>query len=130
LTGAGAAGGLAGGLAALGAELRHGFDVVAEAVGFERALAAAELVVTGEGRLDRTSLAGKVVGRVLAAAARAGTACAIVAGAVDPGVRAELSADVLALNELERTPGEAFSRAAELVEEAAAVIGSRARRAR
>ena len=77
LPGSGAAGGLAGGLAALGALLRPGFEVVAEAVGFPHALEQAELVVTGEGRLDATSLAGKVVGRVLEAAR---VPCGVVAG--------------------------------------------------
>ena len=66
LIGAGAAGGLAGGLAAIGAELAPGFDVVAEAVGLEAALEGADLALTGEGKLDASSLAGKVVGGVLA----------------------------------------------------------------
>src|SRR5712691_3781370 len=51
LTGAGAAGGLAGGLAAIGAELAPGFEVVAEAVGLEAALEGADLAMTGEGKL-------------------------------------------------------------------------------
>ena len=61
---AGAAGGLAGGLAAAGARLEGGFDIVAGLVGFERALAASDLVVTGEGLLDDSSFTGKVVGGV------------------------------------------------------------------
>ena len=65
LSGAGAAGGLAGGLAAIGAELEPGFDVVADAVGLDDALDGVDLVVTGEGKLDATSFAGKVVGGVL-----------------------------------------------------------------
>lgn len=65
LAGAGAAGGLAGGLAALGAEIVSGFGLVAQLTGLERHLAAADLVVTGEGRLDATSLSGKVVSGVL-----------------------------------------------------------------
>ena len=71
LEGGGAAGGLAGGLAAIGARLEPGFDVVAEAVGLEAALDGADLVVTGEGKLDATSLEGKVVGGVLEWAADA-----------------------------------------------------------
>ncbi len=66
---AGAAGGLAGGLAARGAQLCEGFATVAAAVGLDASLAAAGIVVTGEGFLDRTSLAGKVVGGVLVRAA-------------------------------------------------------------
>ncbi|MFM9225551.1 MAG: glycerate kinase, partial [Actinomycetota bacterium] len=64
LTGAGAAGGLAGGLAALGARLMPGFDVVAEETNFDEAIESCDIVVTGEGLLDETSFAGKVVGEV------------------------------------------------------------------
>ena len=69
LPGAGAAGGLAGGLAALGAQLRPGFQLVAERAGLVEALGDVDLVLTGEGRLDATSFAGKVVGGVLELAA-------------------------------------------------------------
>jgi glycerate kinase len=81
---AGAAGGLAGGLAAIGARLLPGFDLVAERVGFGEHLAEADLVVTGEGRIDATSFAGKVVGRVLDRAAAAGIEALVVAGEVAP----------------------------------------------
>jgi glycerate kinase len=63
--GSGAAGGLAGGLLVLGAQIQSGFAAIAQAVGLERAMQEAEVVVTGEGRLDLTSLEGKVVGGVL-----------------------------------------------------------------
>ena len=66
IAGAGAAGGLAGGLAALGGRLTPGFGLVASLVGLPGRLARADLVVTGEGRLDPPSLEGKVVGGVLA----------------------------------------------------------------
>jgi glycerate kinase len=62
IPGSGAAGGLGGGLAVLGATLHSGFDLVAELLGLEDAIARADLVITGEGRLDVTSFAGKVVG--------------------------------------------------------------------
>ena len=80
--GAGAAGGLAGGLAALGATLCPGFDLVAERLDLDRHLTAADLVITGEGRVDATSLTGKVVGGVLARAAAAGVEALVVAGDV------------------------------------------------
>jgi glycerate kinase len=83
LPGSGAAGGLAGGLAALGAELVPGFALVADVVGFEQALAGVELVITGEGSVDATSFAGKVVGGVLARAEAAGLDVLVVAGAID-----------------------------------------------
>jgi glycerate kinase len=63
---AGAAGGLAGGLAVLGARLVPGFDLVAAMTGLAARLDAADLVVTGEGHLDPPSFAGKVPGGVLA----------------------------------------------------------------
>lgn len=85
LAGAGAAGGLGGGLAALGARLVPGFEVVAGAVGLERRLAEADVVVTGEGRLDATSWDGKVVGAVVEAAARLGVAVLVVVGSTGPG---------------------------------------------
>jgi glycerate kinase len=66
IPGAGAAGGLAGGLVALGAHIVPGFDLVAEMTGLAARLATADLVVTGEGHLDPPSFAGKVPGGVLA----------------------------------------------------------------
>lgn len=67
--GAGAAGGLGGGLVAfLGAHLRPGVEVVMEAVGFSARLELADLVITGEGKLDEQSLHGKTVAGVLRAA--------------------------------------------------------------
>ncbi len=80
IPGAGAAGGLAGGLAALGATLAPGFELVADAVGLDRALAECDVVVTGEGQLDETSFAGKVVGGVVERAARAGVRALAVVG--------------------------------------------------
>jgi glycerate kinase len=85
LRGAGAAGGLAGGLAAIGARLLPGFDLVADRVGFDEHLAEADLVVTGEGLVDATSGTGKVVGRVLERAQTAGIDALVVAGDVAPG---------------------------------------------
>lgn len=81
--GSGAAGGLGFGLAAgLGATLRAGAAEVADAVGLDAQLAAADLVITGEGRLDASSFDGKVVGEVLARASDGGRDAAVVAGAV------------------------------------------------
>ena len=63
--GAGAAGGLAGGLLALGARIEPGFDFVAGLVGLADRMERADLVVTGEGHLDPPSFHGKVPGGVL-----------------------------------------------------------------
>jgi len=65
IPGAGAAGGLAGGLVALGARIEPGFALVAGLVGLAGRLERADLVVTGEGHLDPPSFHGKVPGGVL-----------------------------------------------------------------
>jgi glycerate 2-kinase len=128
LEGAGAAGGLAGGLAAIGARLEPGFDVVAQAAGLESAMEDADLVMTGEGRMDTTSFDGKVVGGVLAWAADLDVAHRVViCGQASDEAREELSvhgpARLLVLTDRVRQSGEAFARAAILVEEAAIEAG-------
>jgi glycerate kinase len=84
LPGAGAAGGLAGGLAALGARIVPGFDLVASLTGLAGRLAAADLVMTGEGHLDPPSFAGKVPGGVLHLAGGRPVLC--VVGDADAGL--------------------------------------------
>lgn len=90
IPGAGAAGGLGGALAALGGRLQVGYRLVADMVGLERSLEQAHLVVTGEGALDATSFAGKVVGGVLGDASALGIPSLVIAG------RASTGADELA----------------------------------
>jgi glycerate kinase len=85
LEGAGSAGGLAGGLAAVGATLLSGFDVVAEEIELPDRMEHAQLVVTGEGFLDGESFEGKVVGGVAALAADLGVATLAVVGQVYDG---------------------------------------------
>ena len=123
---AGAAGGLAGGLAAIGARLQPGFEVVARAAGLEAALAGADLVLTGEGRLDASSFDGKVPGGVLEWAEAEGIACrAVVAGQVAADATELLPEGILVLALVDRVwqEGEAWSRAETLVEEAAVEAG-------
>lgn len=81
----GAAGGLAGGLAVLGASLVGGFELVAGTVEIDRRIASAALVVTGEGRLDSSSWSGKVVGGVLLRASSVGAAVLMVVGDLGTG---------------------------------------------
>ncbi len=99
--GAGAAGGIAYGFATVwGAELRLGSRAIAEELGLEEALADADLVITGEGRLDATSLDGKVVSIVLELASKTGVAVGIVAGGVAPGFELDDAVTVLSLTDL------------------------------
>ncbi|HKP90767.1 MAG TPA: glycerate kinase, partial [Thermoleophilaceae bacterium] len=77
----GAAGGLAGGLwAHAGAQLLPGAPCVLDAIGFDGLMRAARFVVTGEGRLDDQTLAGKAVGEVATRCRQAGVACHAVVG--------------------------------------------------
>jgi len=77
----GAAGGLSGGLwAEFGAELVPGAQFVLDAVDFDRRMRAARAVVTGEGKLDQQSLAGKVVSEVSTRARQAGVPCHAIVG--------------------------------------------------
>jgi glycerate 2-kinase len=101
--GSGAAGGLGGAIVALGGRLRSGFDLVAELTGFHEVLRSGQLVVTGEGSFDATSLAGKVVGSVLTGASELGIPSLVVAGRATPeACRAaeRLGADVVSLSRL------------------------------
>ncbi|MFN2469423.1 MAG: glycerate kinase [Gaiellaceae bacterium] len=82
LAGAGAAGGLGAALAALGAELVWGAELVLEAVGLRERIAGAALVVTGEGTVDHTTFEGKAPSAVLGACAQAGVRCALFGGRV------------------------------------------------
>jgi glycerate kinase len=97
IPGSGAAGGLAGALAALGATLMPGFDIVAEEVEFYDAIRATDLVITGEGLLDETSFDGKVVGSVYEYAQNAKTKMAVVAGDVDIDMSSYADIDVMNL---------------------------------
>lgn len=83
---AGAAGGLAAGLHAfLGASLENGAQLVAEAIGLEDAIRHADLIVTGEGRMDGQTLNGKAPFGVLEIARRHGVPVIAIAGSLGPG---------------------------------------------
>lgn len=82
LPGAGAAGALGAAMAALGAELVAGARLVLELVGFRARLAGAELVVTGEGTVDRTTWMGKAPGEVARVCAERAVRCAVFGGRV------------------------------------------------
>ena len=99
--GAGAAGGLGAALAALGATLVPGTDYVLEAVGLRERIRGAALVVTGEGKVDGTSVEGKSTGGVAALCREEGIRCAVFGGRVNdalPGAE---------MHELSGEPGRA-----------------------
>jgi glycerate kinase len=88
LPGAGAAGGLGAALASLGAQLIPGAAYVLEAVGVRERAAAADLVVTGEGTVDRTTFEGKAPGEAARACAELGVRCVVFGGRVEDGAQA------------------------------------------
>ncbi len=117
LAGAGAAGGLAGGLVAfLGGRIRSGFEVVAVAVGLEERVRRADVVVTGEGSFDGQSAQGKTVGRLQRLALEAGKRCVVLAGRAEQGSGGE----VHTLAELEPDAEASMRNAAALLEGLAA----------
>ncbi|MCU1674192.1 MAG: hypothetical protein JWN77_2305 [Frankiales bacterium] len=94
LPGAGAAGGLGAALLALGAVREPGIALVQRLVGLAERVAQADLVVTGEGTFDVSSLRGKVVSGVAAAAAEEAVPCLVLAGRVTVGRREVAAAGV------------------------------------
>ena len=88
LPGSGAAGGLGAALASLGAELVPGAQCLFELTGFRQRAARADLVVTGEGTVDRTTFEGKAPGEVVRICAELDVSCWLFGGRVEEGLDA------------------------------------------
>ena len=117
--GAGAAGGLGFGLMSFcKAKLMSGFDLVADATKLEQHIAASDLVITGEGKVDSQTLHGKGPAGVAEMARRHGKPVVAIAGAVEdsPAVRAKFD-EAWAVKPAEMPLAEAMQRGAELIEE-------------
>jgi glycerate kinase len=122
LIGGGAAGGLAGGLSALGASLVPGFDVVADEVGLHEHIAQCDLIITGEGYLDNESFDGKVVGGVQQLAQQFNKPVVVICGGADVDAQQRIDSFSLIENFGE---SESFSQPLMCVEKAAATIVAR-----
>ncbi len=119
--GSGAAGGAAWGFARYwGASIRSGAETVAAITGLDQALEGADLVITGEGRFDATSLRGKVVGAVAERAGAAGVDLAIVAGQADAAAIGERR--VLTLEGLAGSTADALATPERWLREAGAAL--------
>jgi len=117
--GAGAAGGLGFGLMSFcGAELRPGFDVVADAVELEEKIKRADVVITGEGKLDSQTLEGKAPAGVARLARKFGKRVFAVVG------RAEADQQVREVFEGVYELGGSIPQARELLRERARELGS------
>ena len=87
IAGAGAAGGMGGGMVAfLNAQLKSGIDTILEITGFDNALAGTDLVLTGEGCIDNQSGMGKAIGGIIAHASKAHVPVVAIGGGVAPDV--------------------------------------------
>ncbi|MBC5581876.1 glycerate kinase [Anaerofilum sp. BX8] len=103
LPGAGAAGGMGGGMVAFfGSALQMGIETVLETVGFEAALEGTDAVFTGEGRIDGQSLRGKVVVGVARAARKKGVPVIAVVGDIADGAEAAYAEGVSAIFSINR----------------------------
>jgi glycerate kinase len=127
--GAGAAGGLAFGLAAFcGARLATGIDLVLELVRFEQRLEGCDLVLTGEGKLDAQSLRGKVVAGVARQARARGVPAVAIVGSAESGADGLLRAGLSAYLPMQNgavSKAQALAEAPRLVAELAAHVARR-----
>jgi glycerate kinase len=119
--GAGAAGGLGFGLMTFcGAPVKSGFAVVAEFVGLRSAIEEADVVITGEGRLDEQTLEGKAPAGVAQLARQSGKPVFAIVGSSSAMVTTSALFDaVLVLARDQITPDESCARAGELLQERA-----------
>ncbi len=125
MAGSGAAGGLSAGLVvAAGATIEPGFALVAEAVGLDDRIAAADIVLTGEGRLDAQTAYGKTAAGVAAMAHSHRKRIGVIAGSIDPAYIA--AADAFDVVESAMPPGMAL---ADAMRDAAALVRDAAERA-
>lgn len=84
IPGMGAAGAVGASLKGLlGAELHHGFQVISNLLQLEEQIQNADLIITGEGKVDASSFDGKVVGNVLALCQKHNKPCGLVGGIID-----------------------------------------------
>jgi glycerate 2-kinase len=119
--GAGAAGGLGFGLMSFcGAKIRPGFEVVAEAADFESKMKNADVVITGEGSLDRQTLEGKTAAGIAGLARKLGKPVFAIAGRTDGNRQVrELFDGVYVLGQPGMSENEKMKRSAELLREEA-----------
>lgn len=103
MPGAGAAGGFGGGAVAfLGAQLRPGIEVVLDTVDYDSRLKGADLVITGEGRVDSQSVRGKVISGIAGRTAPAGIPLVVIAGSIAEGAEAAYGLGVTAMFGIDR----------------------------
>ncbi len=103
LPGGGAAGGMGAGMVALlGGQLKAGIETVLDAVDFDKVISDADLIITGEGKLDSQSLRGKVVVGIAGRAKRQQKPVVAVVGDVGDGIEKVYDTGVTAVFSINR----------------------------
>lgn len=126
--GAGAAGGLGAGLLALlGASLKPGFSIISNALNLPSLACKADIILTGEGKTDPSSLSGKVVSGVLSIAREQAKPAIILSGAVESPVEQYYQAGasgVFSMADGVSSKKKSMAGAAELLSSLARAVGS------
>ena len=104
IPGAGAAGGMgAGCMAFLGARMRSGIEAVLDLVDFDAQIDSADLVITGEGRIDSQSVHGKVISGIARRTQRRGVPLIAIVGSIAPDAQQAYELGVTAMFGIDRT---------------------------
>ncbi len=123
IPGAGAAGGLGGGLVAfLNGSLRRGIDIILNTIGFEEQLRDSDIVITGEGMTDSQTLFGKAPFGVAKMAQKHGVPVVVISGSVGEGVEKLYDCGIYSIFSIIDRPmniNEAMKNGSELLEKAA-----------
>ena len=105
IPGGGAAGGIGAGVVAfLNAQLRMGIETVLDTVHFENMIKDADMILTGEGKLDGQSLRGKVIAGVTRRAKKAGVPVVAVVGGIGEGAEEAYKEGLSAMFSINRMP--------------------------
>lgn len=113
--GAGAAGGLCGGLYAVyGGSIKSGFDILAEYSRLEEKINQADIIVTGEGKTDKQTLMGKLPFKICELAKKHGKKCVIISGMIE---EVSFGDKMISLVDDNTTPQEAIKNAKEVLTE-------------
>lgn len=118
--GAGAAGGICGGLFSVyGGEIKSGFDIIAEKSDFENLVKNCDIVITGEGKTDKQTLMGKLPYKVSQIAKKHNKKCIIISGSIED---VSLGDEMISLVDDSITTEYAIEHASELLKEKAKSI--------
>lgn len=105
--------------------MRLGSEFVATTWDLEDALTTSDVVISGEGRVDDSSMRGKAPGLVWRLAAERGIPCFMIAGSVDDGVAEDIRARSISLDALAGSTSQAMDHAGAFIRQAGVLVGRR-----